>query len=197
MKKTVLLLLLGPLLCFGQDDETFKPHLEKKNEIRIGIHNYTSSLEYERQITDHFSLGAVYRRGDPKDYLFDEFSINETLYVGAKARYYFKHFITHSFLYLFYDDRAKIRYFAESNLGYSSSVEHPFTERYLDNNSNYVLHRVTDKKNNNTTGSVGAGFKILYNNLFTFEFSFGAGQVLTQKDFQNFGYTRVGVGFRF
>lgn len=187
---------LVPILGFSQEEKTFKPHLEKKNEIRIGQENYLTSLEYERQMTDHFSLGFVYRRGEP-DYYYNEFNLNETLYAGFRGRYYFKDFITHSFFYLFYDDKVKVRYFAESNLGFSRSIDDDYSERYLDSDSNYVIHRVTDNKSNHATGSVGAGFKLLYNEQFTFEFSFGGGQVLTSNDYINYSYFRYGIGFRF
>jgi len=194
MKKTLLLIIgLACLSLHAQENKTFKPHLEYKNEIRIGVENFTTSIEYERQFTDHLSLGTVIRFSNEPEY-YDSQNRYESFNMTLRGRVYLKDYITHSFLYLLFNDAFKIRYFFEGNVGYSKGIE-TITERFIDENDNYYLQRNT-YDTNNIIGSFGFGGKLLLNKKFSTEFSFGPGKTFSGNQAYH-GYFRTGLGYRF
>lgn len=202
MKKTIILLLLIFSSGFSQEKTTnkdYKPHLERKNEIRIGKEYFSFLIEAERQLNNNISVGikAKINNTAKNDSNYNNDIVNdEKLYLGLNARYYFKHFITHSFLYLFFDDNVKVRYFTEGNLGYIAN-KHKYTSRYLDEQNAFILAR-KDKTENNIVGTVGIGTKLLMNDQFSLDFSFGGGNFFTNNNrYDSYSYVRFGLGYRF
>lgn len=192
MKKILLWVSLWGMIGYAQEKEEKQPFLQTKNEIRVGTENTLFLAEYERQIDHYLSLSAVAKFGSDND----NFNNYEDLYLGARARLYFKDYITQSFLYLFFDDKFKIRYFVEGNAGYSRATRN-ITKRLIDTNSNYYLTREKDSFHD-IAGTLGAGWKLLYDKKYSIDFSFGGGGYLTNNNkYDTYGYIRVGYGYRF
>lgn len=202
MKYFIYFYLLTCSVVMGQNNNSIdKPHLENKHEIYIGsnISNYSPMTEigYEFQASDHFSFIAsttVSLFAD--DFYYEEDFQKNKFGLNLKGRYYFKHFITHSFLYLFFNDKIKVRYFTEGILGYAYNSR-MISYRYLDDHNDYVLDRKKTNENN-VMVSFGFGSKFLLDKQFSFDYSFGVGnQVFSNKVDTAFGYFKLGVGYRF
>ena len=151
------------------------------------------SLEYERKMTNHLSLGLVGQYAINNEDFNNDYN-EEELNISLRGRYYFKHFITHSFLYLFFDDNIKVRYYVVSSAGYSYNSSN-ITKRFLNNENNFVIARDIEQ-NHNALISFGAGMKLLTFEKFTIEFSTGGGNFLSNNN-DGYDYIRFGFGYQF
>jgi len=198
MKKTFLLILLFQFSLNAQ--EAFKSHLEKKNEIKLTIHssyNYSNpGIEYERSISDTFSIAAFYRTGselenDSYGYHIENFGI------GVKGYSYFSPFHVPKILsYLTHENilsQTFIEYF-----GTYSQLAKIETSRTLNGNT-FVIQN--GEVNENTFSvAAGLGIKYLFFKKITTQLSVGLEIPFIDDDssFEVFvdPYIHFGLGFR-
>lgn len=201
--------LLLSLASYSQKND-FTAHLDHPNEVGfniVGTRNgsTTPGVYYERQINHNIGLGAIVgfsseetNQNDDNTYSDSFWGNNgrETFNFNAYGRYYFKDYITQSFLYLFFDNNVKIRYFIEGTAGLST-LKNRFTERTKNANDIYVIQRNNHKFTDATLG-LGYGIKLLAFERFSIEMYGGGGKYLfNKKQAEGYAYFNLGLGYRF
>ena len=199
MKKTIILLFFS-ICVFAQEQTTNTSLVSSKNEIKLsayGSYNYSNpGIEYERSISETFSVAVFYRTGselenDSYGYHIENFGL------GVKGYNYFSPFHVPRILQYLDHENILSQTFVEYFATYSQLAKIE-TTRTLNNNS-FVLQ--SGEVNENAFSlAAGLGLKYLFFKKITTQLSVGLEIPFIDEDsrFEVFvdPYIHFGVGIR-